>query len=313
MMRKLTALELLVMHLINGKTKGTVLSKKVWPYIYPIDPMTILKNLIKDGVILEDSNLMLTLSKLKKTELIEILKLNNLRINGNKKDLVLRLIENDANLSSVYLPEVYTINNEYVDVYKETEFLLEFIHGIDISIEDAYRYYITHPGISEFDLKVGIYSDRIKYWLKSDKYTSIYQIKSLCFTLSEIYFQYKEYNLGFYYLNIAYLIHISFLLRKYILNNEFYNAHINMPISSKDIIKYRSAIANNIFTLSQLEYDLKNAIKPFEFSNKVIINSVNLMLAIIQDEFVNPKAYTKGLSKEDFENGWFNKIKLEMN
>lgn len=301
-MRRLTALELLVMHLINNKSKGTVLNQLVWPIIYPIDPMTILKKLIEDGIIIENSDLNLTLAKLKNPELKKLLKLNELKVTGNKSELVSRLIENDADLSNLYLPNVYTINNEYISIYKETDFLMEFIHGIDVSIEDAYRYYLAHPGITDFELKVGIYSDRMKYWLKSDKEKSIYEIKSLCYKLSELYFQQKEYNLGFHYLNIAYLINILLSFKRYIFNHEFYNVKIDIPISSIDLIKYRSALANNLFTLSQLEDDLMNAIKPFKFSNKVKRNSVKFMIAFIQDEFVDSKMFLKGLKPRDFNN-----------
>ncbi|UTH10814.1 SAP domain-containing protein [Macrococcoides canis] len=314
-MRKLTAFELLVMHLINGKSKGTVLEQNFWTDIYSVNPMKILKKLIDDGIIIEKSDLNLTLTKLKNPELKELLKANKLKLTGNKTELVSRLIENDADLSNVYLPEVYVINEEYHKVFEDTVFLKDFTYGIDVTLDDAYQYYLRHPDKSELEIKSGTYIDRLKYWMNSNEHMAVYQLRTLNSTLARIYFQYQENEQGFYYLNCYNLISIILDFRNYIEYHEYNHRHLNASVSQTDLIKYRSALSNKQFTLSQLECNLENSIKPYNFSKKIKDRAIQFMMAFIQDEFVDPKMFVKGLTRRDFNKDEANnqRIKIELN
>lgn len=313
MMRRLTALELLVMHLVDNKSKGTVLNQNFWSDIYSTNPMKILKKLIDDGVIIEKNDNKLTLSKLKNPELKEILKNNGLKVTGNKSELVDRLIENDVDLSGVYLPSVYSINDNYKEVFDGTSFLNEFAYGYDVTIDDAYKYYLLHPGKDETEILTGVYIEKLKKLMKSKDVNSIYSIRSINNTISRYFFKNHEMDKGFYYFNASNVIDIILSFNNYLTYREYGDIDFRPNIPQHDLIKYRSALNNNQFTLSQLEQDLHNAAKPLYYSENLKNTAVQFMIAYIQDEFIDAKPFIKVLSKpqKDMRNRYNLEVKID--
>lgn len=297
MMRKLTSLELLVMHYVENKSKGTVLNQNFWADIYSTNPMRILKKLIDDGVIIEKTDYHITLTKLKNPELKEILKDNSLKVTGNKAELVNRIIENNVDLSGMYLPAVYTVNDGYKEVFDETTFLTEFTYGYDVTLEDAYQYYLSHPGKDKLEILTGIYIERLQSLMKSNDVNAIYSIRSINDTISRYYFKNHEIDQGFYYFNAANVINTILSFNNYLNYHEYGDINFRPHIPQNDLIKYRSALTNKQFTISQLEQDLYNAAKPLNYSDSLKDSAVQFMIAYIQDEFIDPKTFVNSLIK----------------
>lgn len=312
-MRKLSAFELLVMHLVNKKSKGTVLNQSFWTDLYTTDPMKILKRLIEDGIIVEKNDYELTLSKLKNPELKELLRNNNLKVTGNKIDLVKRVIENNLDLSDIYLAPVYLINPEYNKIFEETSFLTEFIYGHEVTLENAYKYYLTHPGKNESEIITGVYIQKLKDFMSSKEPNIIYSIRALNYNISRYFFQNKQIESGFYYLNAACVIDVLLSFNNYIMYQNYGDSILRVNISQNDLIKYRSALSNNQFTLTQLEQDLHNAAKPLYYSENLKNTAVQFMIAYIQDEFIDAKPFIKVLSKpqKDIRNRYNLEVKID--
>lgn len=296
-MRRLTALELLVMHYIDNKSQGTVLNQNFWTDIYSTNPMKILRKLIDDGVIVEKSDYNLTLSKLKNPKLKEILKDNGLKVAGNKPELVKRLIENNVDLSELYLPSVYIINDDYKEIFDETSFLTEFVHGYDVTLDDAYHYYLSHPSKDELEILTGIYIDKLQSLMQSNNERAIYSIHSVSDSIARYYFKYHEIDKGFYYFNLANVINTILAFNHYLKYYEYSDITLRAHIPPYDLIKYRSALNNNQFTISQLEKNLYNTANLLDYSESLKDSAVKFMIAFIQDEFVDPKIFVNNLLK----------------
>lgn len=311
-MRKLTALELLVMQFVNNKSAGTVLTQNFWTDIYSTNPMKILKKLIDDEVIIEKTDYNLTLSKLKNPELKEILKDNGLKVTGNKTELVNRIVENNIDLSGMYLPAVYRINDDYKEVFHETSFLTEFTYGYDVTLDDAYQYYLSHPGKDELEILTGIYIDKLQSLIKSNNERAIYSIRSVSDNIAKYYFKHHEIDKGFYYFNLANVINTILSFNHYLQYHEYNDVIFRANIPQNDLIKYRTALNNKQFTISQLEKDLYNAAKPLNYSESLKVNAVKFMIAFIQDEFIDPKTFINSLLKTQNKKS-NNHIMLEVN
>lgn len=296
-MRRLTALELLVMHYVDNKSKGTVLNQNFWTDIYSTNPMKILKKLIDDRVIIEKTDYNLTLSKLKNPDLKEILKDNGLKVTGNKSELVNRIVENNVDLSGMYLPSIYSINDDYKEVFDETSFLIEFAYGYDVTLDDAYQYYLSHPGKDELEILTGIYIDKLQSLMKSNNERAIYSIRSVSDNIARYYFKHHEIDKGFYYFNLANVINTILSFNHFLQYHEYGDVNLRANIPQNDLIKYRTALSNNQFTIMQLENNLYNAAKPLNYNNSLKDSAIKFMIAYIQDEFIDPHIFIKDILK----------------
>lgn len=120
---------------------GTVNNINHWKYEFGIDTEFTIKKLLNNNYIKELLDLKSNLSKLKIPELKDILKDNNLKTQGNKENLINRIIEN--------------IDNAILEQTYSNKTLIATEKGLKI-IHDNYVYIINknmNYGFSEFEIK----------------------------------------------------------------------------------------------------------------------------------------------------------------
>lgn len=295
-MRRLSAFELLVIHLVQNKIKGSVLDQSFWYQIYSTDPLIILNDLIEDGIIIESNDLHIGLAKLKIPDLKEILKKGNQKVSGNKKELINRIIENNISLNDVYIPTVYIISKEYEQIYYNTGFITDFIYSDSVTLNEACKYYYMHPDLSELEIKTGILISKFKELKSNNDSEKKYKLRNIASDIARTYFDNKQFEQGFYYLNISTLYNIHQSLESYFRYSEYNNDAPYFYFSEHELIKYRSAIYNNNFTLEQLRNDLFQISNDLSLNEKNKVLAIDLLIAKIQDDTIDLKSY---VSKKD--------------
>ncbi|MCE7786050.1 SAP domain-containing protein [Staphylococcus xylosus] len=136
---ELNAFDLLVSH----KNKNRIVGKEILPNncLANNDTKVIrsIEKLIKTNILIKDNTLEICINKLKVPELKKILKSSNLKISGNKTQLINRIINNidNINVDALELPLVYTATEKGEELLKETNYIPYFIYSTYESITSS--------------------------------------------------------------------------------------------------------------------------------------------------------------------------------
>ena len=84
-------------------------------------------------------------------------------MSGNKNELLQRLGEHETSLSleNLTIKPVYTANHDILPLIKYTTFLVYLNMEWPHSIEEGYAFYLKHQAMSNEDLIINLYKEKI--------------------------------------------------------------------------------------------------------------------------------------------------------
>src|SRR5699024_9640108 len=97
---------------VEGKSEKDALNQKFWSTKYGYSKDGLLKDLKKLKLIEFGFDINSSLDNLKVNDLKDILRKNNLKLSGNKKDLIDRIIEHSSLIAYKTLPSVILLTSK---------------------------------------------------------------------------------------------------------------------------------------------------------------------------------------------------------
>lgn len=162
----LNANDLLVLHLNVNRTVGNETTNHSYFRENSINVMDSIKKLIDNNLLIIEQNLENSLPKLKVPELKELLRNSNLKVGGNKQELVNRLLDNEdlLDLNSISLPSIYVATSKGNELIEQTSYILHFHNDYTISLPRAHKLAVNN--LNSTDKIETIYMLEIKYELE---------------------------------------------------------------------------------------------------------------------------------------------------
>lgn len=214
-MMALDAIDVLYMHYITDRSTDAVETYDFWKEQYNRRPQALLHHLLTEGIIYEDDRLFVTLRKLRVLELKHILKSANLKVSGNKQNLIDRIIhhEDEVEFKEVPLKNVYSLNEQYADFYHRTRFLNYFHFNGNIDIHEVYDYFLDHREPGNHQSAIRFLEDRaLKHIDAPNKYQAIKSYYLLShYALDEM----DDTTLSVHYLNHFIMLVILQAMKRY--------------------------------------------------------------------------------------------------
>ncbi|WP_411843033.1 SAP domain-containing protein [Salinicoccus sp. HZC-1] len=244
---KLSAIEVLYMHFVNGRTHGEATEYDFWLTQYSSKAENLIGRLINRGIIYENDDLSVVLRKLKVPELKNLLEHSDIKVSGNKSVLIERIIENRyiIDLKNEGLESVYSVKNEFKSFLNQTEFINYFHFNGHISVYEAYDYYLKHPNRTSNEIVIGVLKERIEDNINNtNKYDALKSFQLLShFYIDEM----KDLDSSIYYLNNFTML----IILQSILNYPAYKmitsgSHFNIDNFTAD--RYRALLETNQMT-----------------------------------------------------------------
>ena len=292
-MKKLKAMEVLVMHFTIGKPENNVLRQSFWSDRYYIDPFKVLEGLIARDIVFLNSDISTTIYNFRIPELKNILRDNGLKVGGNKEVLINRILENknDIDFDKYDFERIYDTTDEYQSLLQSTKFIKDYINDFALTVTEVYEYYLNNPELNNFELKVNLLKDKIKDSLEKDKNgvfeSQVYQISHLLERLSSYYIDENDIKNGFYYYNGSNLHKILIRLEDMVRMAEYdvqTSYDIDQILHHYDRKKYVTAMSLNQYTIDELEKDSNSIINIFNVSATYKQMAVDTLIYIIKKE-----------------------------
>lgn len=206
--------DLLVLHENVNRKIGDEIFNNFYLTEYNVDVLASLNKMIEEQILIKNNSLEVTLNKLTKKELKEILKSGELIIGGNKKELINRILDNLDHIDTEYLvlSSVYTATEKGEKLLKESKYVVHFDRGYNnISLAQAHEIATNYIGDTNEDKVIEIYKFEINRIYKSTPIDN--QLKSLYTYLADYFKRYKSDNdSARMYYNLAYYIQIKIVL-----------------------------------------------------------------------------------------------------
>lgn len=196
------------LHYAVGRTPTDAVKHSFWQEEYLMPAETLLNYLLNKNVIYFDDDLKKSLQKKKVLDLKSILRSHELKLSGNKDDLIERIAENKdtVKIEELNLEPILRISDEYFDFYSSTEFINYGHHSNYISIFDIYNYYQSSPDKNKNEIILGTMIE--KYKIKLDDVTK-HDAKMLSGRISDYYLtELNDIHKGYYYLNCNVMIQV---------------------------------------------------------------------------------------------------------
>lgn len=273
MPKRLNALEVLYLHYINGKNEEKVNNYSFWFHQYSTNPFNLFTSLKKRNVIKESTDLKSILNNLKVTELKDTLRQNNLKLSGNKPDLIKRIIENNKiiNFDTSAYPSIYFVTDEYKSLLNSTEFITYFHNNHIIDIFDAYDYSLKHRDKSNGELIVLILNDVLKEELKKEEY---FNVSILYNNLARYYYDHNDEYSAQYHLHNYQMLNVLNEIER-IKDYNSYGISISIDddsymffINDWSLLQYKSLLKTRQIDTSDLKNELIDSTKHLPFTSK---------------------------------------------
>lgn len=250
---KLTAIEVLYLHYVNGKNKRDAFQHDFWSTEYNHSPEHLLNRLLRIGAIYESHHPIYTLTQFTVPIIKDLLKKSGIKVSGSKKELIERaaLHSDVLDMTGLDLQSVYVVTEPYESFLQETAFInyINF-HG-PISIGEAYEYYLNHPDKSPSEIIIDVHEKRIIESLTSqNKYDAIKGHH----VLSEYYNkELKDIDKSLSHLNqftMLIILQSIHSYRKYITEKRLTRSYFN--IDNYTLEKYRNLLRMKQFSITEL-------------------------------------------------------------
>ncbi|WP_419743600.1 SAP domain-containing protein [Macrococcoides bohemicum] len=268
-MKRLNAMEVLVLHFTDGKVIDNCLYESFWYDRFSTNPAPIKQKLIKQGILIISKDTKKSLNKLKLDDLKNILRNNSLKVGGKKAELIDRILESEIILENEVLPQVYEVVPAYRKILEDTTFLKSIIGNQSLDFIKAYEFYLKHPNLNSDTYLENIYMENIKKEIKKEHYGNAPVLYSY---LSHHYFNKKDEKSGIFNLNSHIMLRLLNDVNRIIEYkragyDEFIDRH-NFYIHNDDIQKYRVLLKTEQITEHQLYNDLIESVSMIDEDKK---------------------------------------------
>ena len=213
-MKSINAVHKLALFYIEKMEVGKGFEQKFWKNIYGYNENEIIPELMKRDLVTEGFDLNSSLNSMKIPEIKDILRHNDLKVSGNKAELIERIRENADLIDLSSLPKFFILTEKGKDIKCRSEYIQYFhknVHDIDIfKVDNISKLYpdltseelINKVLTDKIDIKIknkeyfsaAYYSDRLTYFYSDKDYyeKEIFQIifSMVCYVLQE--YRYKE-------------------------------------------------------------------------------------------------------------------------
>lgn len=175
-MHNLNGVDVLGLHYLNGRPENYKLDQQFWKYTYSTSADRIIQTLVDNDFISLKPNVRQSLSNLTVAQLKEILRENDLKVSGNKPDLIERVIEELPHEKlEEKLEKIWTPTDKGKKLVEETDFI-KFAHNkINhlVSINDIYRLYLENLSLDSKDILIKAIENKIKFRGNIENYVNI--------------------------------------------------------------------------------------------------------------------------------------------
>lgn len=301
MAHNLNALEVLFMHFVHERKETEVTNSSQWLHRYSTNPNTLINSLTKNNVIRKTKDLDVLLPDLKVPELKDILRNNNLKISGNKPNLIERIIQNsdkiDIDLSQY--SSVYVVTDEYEDLLAETKFIQYFDRMGIIDIFDAYDYYLKYPNKSSENIVIDILNKKLNSVTDTHDQIHIYKI------LSDKYYELNDEYSAQYHLHNSEMLRILEQIERH-RENISYGIYLSVEdnpylffVNNNTILQYKTLLRTRQLTLNDLKEELISSSKHLNYTSKDKELAADYLVAVVNDDFDASKILINKINKDN--------------
>lgn len=229
----LNANDLLMLHFNANRVVGNETINHNYVIENNIDVTATLNKLVNEGALNIENKPETSLPKLTLPKLKEILKNNNLKVSGNKQELINRIIENYNVIDSddLDLPLMYVPTEKGVKIINETQYIFHFHKSFLVSLPRAHKLAVNH--INAEDKIETIYLNEIYFEMEINYDRP--RLNRLYSSLADYYKKDKQdkerarmfYNLSYYSQieeNLSFLTEAHY--RDIDMNDDFANMYI---------------------------------------------------------------------------------------
>lgn len=199
-MHNLNGVDVLGLHYLNGQSENYKLDQQFWKYTYSTSSDRIIQTLIDNDFIALRPNVRQSLSNLTVAQLKEILRENDLKVSGNKPDLIKRIVEElpEEELADK-LEKVWTPTDKGKKLIEETDFIKLVHNKINhlVSINDIYQLYLDNPSLDSKDILIKALENKIRFRGNTEDYINI---PYALFELSKVCNEYEDFEGQYDYL-----------------------------------------------------------------------------------------------------------------
>lgn len=209
---EVNAFDLVVLHRNVGRVVGNERFGDAMFLYKESDSMQSIEKLIQYDLLKKTNHFEISIYKIKNDQLKEVLKLNNLKTTGNKKDLIDRVYKNYNNIQGLILPFVYVATEKGLETLKDTKYLLSFANDIT---RVARAYYLAENFIDKDceDKVAEIYKFEFQRKYENGEFKIRldynYEINHLIYHYEQVM---KDYDNARKYLNIFYYLNFKHIL-----------------------------------------------------------------------------------------------------
>lgn len=287
-MKSLLPIDILMLEYINeGIFKGYKFPQ-FWRYTYNVDPKTVLNKLMNLGLIYETINIETNLNSVTIPVLKDFLREKELKVSGNKPDLIERIINKVAKeeIEKEFNDISYKLSDEALRIIEENSHII-YAHDSNInnySINLANELHKKFPDLSPFELAWNYVTSAYEIALKKSEWglvsTILGEMASLMKSEGEIKEAFK-YNILLQYLEFSGLPRNITPERikmdiQYDFNNEYILPAVN-EYHMNNLLDYKYNLNLSDKEFSELYFEIiKDLSLPFQFLNdEEILNVIN--------------------------------------
>lgn len=277
---KLDAVDVLFMHYINDRTTDEADQYDFWQTRYDTQPADLVRHLLDEDVIYEDDSLPETLQKLRAFELKHILKDSNLKVSGNKPDLIKRVLQYAAEIdfTDVPLKNVYKLSENCSDFYLRTRFLNYFHFNGSFDLHEIYQFYLDHDDLDNHQIAITFLEEKARDHIDDEnKYTAV---KSYFLLANYARDEMRDPSLSIYYLNHFTMLVVLQAVRHHGLHSV--TAHFDLDGYTKD--RYRAFMKSEKMEPDELSRYMAASTKALPYSSEELANASAFISGLINEK-----------------------------
>lgn len=290
----MNAIEILVLHYLNGKDESYELNQSFWKERYSANINKIVNHLVRKGYINLDVDVEKSLNTLKVDELKSILKDNQLPVSGKKKDLINRVIESaDIETYLQELNKVWLPTEKGEEIINTTDYLMYAHRNLSqyVTVVDAYEIKKSKPQLNDKDILIHCLENSYNYQRETTRFS-----RSLVFPLweaSKICRSYEDYYGQYIFLVKSCVSNFSsqeqysmeYLLQDF---DYFMDTYKIPEVMTKDL---KIVLSTNSEYNDELLTNVENAISSLElqtiFTDSEIKNSIQYSMNLDEESLIS--------------------------
>ena len=197
-MDKLIGNDILILHYIIKNSRASELNQSFWKDRYYNDNEKSIQRLLEGQYIEYKEDYFISLNKLKIDELKNILRSEDLKLKGNKSELIERIIKTSSlNTYQKFIKKELVITPKGLELVNNTDFVLLLHVGALGYPCDVYNYYLANKELSKVDLIIKFVESKVTF--EKEIYTYSNNASSYS-QLSDVLIKYNAKDKALYYL-----------------------------------------------------------------------------------------------------------------